>query len=324
MKPGHLLLLLLFGTSAPAAEPLKLVAEPLPPKTASPPEASTYAPLFDASADADCRRLFESDRAFDSFIGPISNPVLSKDPRALTEARLLFVSDWIPNEHPFHGGDFQAYGLQVRVALTDRLSFIADKDGYASIHPGNGPSRNGWLDIALGLKYAFVRDPDRQLLVTGGFQFEPQTGEEKVFQGHGDGLFTVFTSAGKGFCNGFHILANAGYQFPADSAENSSFFYSQLHLDRQLFGWVYPLVELNWFHYTAGGRRGLPAAIGEGDGLINIGTSDVAGNDLVTAAVGLKFVLGKHLDVGVAYETPLSNRKDLLDNRLLVEAIIRY
>src|SRR5262249_47655229 len=147
----------------------------------------------------------------------------SKDPRALTEARLLFVNDWIPSEHPFRGGDFQAYGLQVRVALTDRLSFIADKDGYASIHPHVGQSTNGWLDIALGFKYAIVRDPDRQLLITTGVQYEPQTGEEKVFQGHGDGLLTVFTSAGKGFCNGFHIITNAGYQFPVDRDDNSSF-----------------------------------------------------------------------------------------------------
>jgi len=324
MKPRYSLLVLLFCTLAPAAEPLKFAPEPMSAMSTAVPNPTTSGTLFDAVTTGDCRRPFESDREFDSFIGPISNPVLTKDPRALTEARLLFVNNWIPNEHPLQGGDFQAYGLQVRVALTDRLSFIADKDGYASIHPGVGPDRNGWLDIALGLKYALVRDVDRQLLVPAGVQFEPQTGEEKVFQGHGDGLFTVFTSAGKGFCNGFHVIANAGYQFPADSAENSSFFYSQLHLDRQLFGWIYPLVELNWFHYTAGGRRGLPAALGEGDSLINIGTSDVAGNDLVTAAVGLKFVLGKHLDVGVAYERPLSNRKDLLDNRVLVEAIIRY
>src|SRR5262245_41459199 len=232
MKPRCTLLLLLIGTLAPAAEPVTTILDPAPPQSAVPPDASAPNYFHEAMPGCEGRRLFESDRAFDSFIGPISNPVLSKDPRALTEARLLFVQDWIPSEHPFHGGDFQAYGLQVRVALTDRLSFIADKDGYASIHPGNGPDRNGWLDIALGLKYALIRDPERQLLVTTGFQFEPQTGEEKVFQGHGDGLFTVFTSAGKGFCNGFHVIANAGYQFPADSAENSSFFYSQLHLDR--------------------------------------------------------------------------------------------
>ncbi|MFO0945470.1 MAG: hypothetical protein U1D30_05920 [Planctomycetota bacterium] len=33
------------------------------------------------------RKLFQSDRAFENFIGPVSSPILSKDPRSLTELR---------------------------------------------------------------------------------------------------------------------------------------------------------------------------------------------------------------------------------------------
>ncbi len=278
----------------------------------------------DTTPACSSRKLFESDRAFSGFIGPISNPVLAKDPRALTEARALFVDDFIPGEHPFNGGDFQVYGLQLRLAVTDRLSIIADKDGLASIHPGTGGSQTGWLNMAFGLKYAFVRDEEKQLLVVGGFQFEPHMGEAKVFQGQGDGVFSVFGIAGKELCGGVHVIGNAGYQFPVRTQENSSFFYTQLHLDKQFLGWLYPLVEANWFHYTEGGKRGLPAALGEGDGLINLGTSGVAGNDLVTIAAGVKAIVNKHLDVGIAYETPISNRKDLIDNRILVEMIFRY
>jgi hypothetical protein len=270
------------------------------------------------------RGLFESDHAFDNFIGPISNPVLSKDPRSLTEARFLFVGDWIPGSGGLGGGDFQAYGLQVRLALTDRLTFIADKDGFASIHAHDLPSETGFLDIALGLKYALVRDVEDQFLVTAGFQYEPQTGESKVFQGQGTGVWTAFLSSGKEFAEFYHVLGNVGYQFPSDPNQNSSFFYAQLHLDRQVAGWLYPLVELNWYHYTESGDRGLPAAIGEGDGLLNLGTSGVAGTDLVTIAAGLKAHLGCHADAGIAYEIPLSNREDLLSSRLLVELILRY
>jgi hypothetical protein len=290
-------------------------------------QAGDSGPLYAANEDvADCsaRKLFESDRAFCSFIGPISNPVLAKDPRALTEARALFVGDWIPSDHPFGGGDFQVYGLQVRLAVTDRLSIIADKDGYATIHPGRGADRTGWLDIAIGLKYALIRDVENQFLLVGGFQYEPPTGESKVFQNQGDGLFTGFLTIGKGFCNGIHVIGNTGYQFPVDKSQNSSFIYNQVHLDKQMFGWIYPLVEANWFHYTEGGNHGFPPALGEGDGLINLGTSGVAGNDLVTIAVGVKAIVNKHLDVGVAYETPVSNRRDLLDNRILAEMIFRY
>ena len=43
-----------------------------------------------AVMDAETRGLLESDRAFPNFIGPISNPILTKDPRSLTELRPLF------------------------------------------------------------------------------------------------------------------------------------------------------------------------------------------------------------------------------------------
>jgi hypothetical protein len=304
-----------------------LAPEKAPEKIAAPAPAESSPEVQACFSDCcDGRRLFESDYAFENFVGPISNPILTKDPRALTEFRILNVDNWIPHEHPLGGGDFQAYGFEVRVALTDRLSFIADKDGFASIHPHRGLSRTGALDIAAGLKYAVIRDPERQLLVTAGFQYEPDTGEEKVFQGHGAGTMTLFTSIGKGFgdCYVNHVIFNGGYQFPFDRTDNSTFFYTQLHLDRQLMGWLYPLVELNWFHWTDGGNRGIPPAIGEGDGLLNIGTSGVAGNDLVTVAGGVKAKIGRHLDTGVAFEFPISNRQDLLDYRLLAELILRY
>ncbi len=315
-----------------APEPIPApAAAPAPAPLAVPADAHPAAGCSDGGGCADCfhpcnscRGPLESDRAFPNFIGPISNPVLAKDPRALTEARLLFVQNWIPDDHPLGGGDFQAYGLQVRVALTERLSFIADKDGYLVVNPGNGPKQDGWLNVALGLKYAFVRDVENQLLVVGGLQYEPQTGEADAFQSHGDGVFTVFTTVGKEFLDKHHFIANLGYQFPATDSQNSSFFYTSFHLDRQLTCRLFTLVELNWFHWTDGGNRGLPEALGEGDGLLNLGTSSVAGNDLVTIAIGLKAIVNKNLDVGVAYETPISNRKDLIDHRILAEAILRY
>src|SRR5262249_4261289 len=197
-------------------------------------------------------------------------------------------------------------------------------DGILSLHPHSARSQNGWLDIAVGFKYAFIRDVENQLLVVGGFMFEPPTGEAKVFQRPGSGIWTVFGTVGKEFGQCNHFIGNFGYQFPDNERQNSSFFSTSLHLDRPLFGWLYPLVELNWFHWTEGGDHGFPPALGEGDGLLNLGTSGVAGNNLVTSAVGLKAIVNKHLDVGTAYEFPLSNRKDLIDSRILVEMIFRY
>jgi len=321
---------LLLG-SLPAAEPPSSDGSPAPLPTpilgpAAVSQVCASTPDW-CSGDTCCgaRGCLESDHAFDGFIGPISNPVLTKDPRSLTEARLLFVNDVLPGGSPLTGGDFQAYGLQLRLALTDRLTLIADKDGYATINPSRAPATNGWLNLAAGLKYAVVRDVEDQFLVSVGLMFEPQTGESAVYQGQGTGLFTFFGTVGKEFGTCNHAILNLGYQVPVDESQNSSFYYTQLHLDRQMVGWIYPLVELNWFHWVASGDHGLPPALGEGDGLLNLGTSGVAGNDLVTCAVGLKAKLSPHADVGAAWEFPISNQNvGLLGNRLVAEFILRY
>lgn len=274
--------------------------------------------------DGGQRPAFLSDHCFDNFIGPVTNPVLSKDARSLTEARFLFVQNKIDPQHPFGSGDIQAYGLQLRLALTERLTLIADKDGYAAINPANSPQQTGWLDLAAGLKYAFIRDVENQFLLTGGFMYEMPSGSGDVFQDHGDGLFTFFASTGKEFSGMTHWLNTVGYQVPVDGDANSSFLYWSTHLDRQLWGWFYPLIEANWYHYVSSGNRGLPSALGEGDGLINLGTSGVTGNDLVTVAVGAKAKLTQNCELGGAWEFPVSPRHDLLNNRLTMELIFRY
>lgn len=306
---------------APANQPIVMPAMPSHDPTSSPYGAPAIGPSMIAGPNGGGRGLFESDREFPGFIGPISNPVLSKDPRSLTELRALFVNNWFPDSNPvLGGGDAQIYGMQARLALTERLTFIADKDGYGVINARN-LKRDGWLNIAAGLKYAFVRDVENQLLVTGGVMYEPRTGESDVFQNQGDGLVTAFGVIGKEFGDA-HVILNGGYQFALWDSQNSSFLYSQIHVDYRLFGWLYPLVECNFFAYNSGGVV-LPAGLGEGDGLINFGTNAQAGKTFVTVAVGLKAQVNCHLDVGVAWETPLGT-KDIMLQRLLVEMIFRY
>lgn len=275
-------------------------------------------------ADAEARGFLQSDRAFEGFIGPISNPILTKDPRSLTEIRPLFISNKIDPASPFGSGSFQVYALQLRLALTERLTFIADKDGYAVLNPKGAPSTGGWLNLAAGLKYTLIRDVDNQFLAAGTLMFEPQTGEGKVFQNQGTGVFSVIGTAAKEFGSSVHLLGNMGYQFPVDVSQNSSFYFLSAHLDKQMFGWLYPLIEMNWYHYLSSGNRGIPPAVGEGDGLINIGTSGVAGNDLVTTAIGAKARLSWNAELGAAWEFPISTRHDLINNRVLAELILRY
>ena len=275
-------------------------------------------------ADMPERGCLQSDYAFPNFIGPITNPFLSKDPRSLTELRLVIIDNNIPTDHPLHGGNFQIIGLQADVALTDRLTFIADKSGFAWFNPGTGPDTDGLMDVAAGLKYLIIRDVADQFLWSVGAQFEPRTGEARVYQSQGEGVFTGFTTAAKQLGNCWHLLGTAGYQFGLESNQSSSFYYASTHIDRQFFGWLYPLFEWNWYYYSESGNRGIPPAFGEGDGLLNLGTSGISGTNLITAAVGLKAAICPNFEVGAAWEFPLTSRKDLIENRLTAEVILRY
>lgn len=319
----------------PFQDPIYLLSQtsnpqPMPPGAAVAPGAAQYSVPGPADhghglgelCAAPARGLFQSDREFEGFVGPISNPVLSKDPRSNTYARFLFVNNNIPAGHPLGGGNIQVYGLQVNVAINERLSFIADKDGLARIAPRNTPSSTGWLNVAAGFKYTFLRDVETQTLAAIGFMYEIPSGEAKVQQNHGAGSFAPFLTVGKQFGECWHYLHTVGYYFPLHAPNGSSFLYNSLHIDRQI-GWFYPLAELNWFWYTSGGNR-LPTAFGEGDGLINFGTRGQAGAHLVTAAFGAKAILSRNFTLGAAFEVPLSNRRDVLNQRLLVELIARY
>lgn len=288
---------------------------------AAPSPAAAPEPQLCDTCTAAARGLFRGDRAFENFVGPISNPVLSKDPRSNTYARILFVNNNVPAQHPLHG-NIQVYGLQLNLALTERLSFIADKDGAARIAPRTGPSTTGFLNIAAGLKYTFLRDVENQRIAAAGFMYEVPNGEAKVQQNHGAGAFAVFLTGAQQVGEHWHVLNTAGYYFPLQNSQGSSFLYNTFHIDRKI-GWFVPLAELNWFWYTSGGNR-LPPAFGEGDGLLNLGTRGQAGGHLVTAAFGAKALLGPRATAGFAFEVPLSNRNDFINQRLLVELILRY
>ena len=77
-------------------------------------------PLSEAYCDA-CSSCydgrFRSDREFDTFIEPISNPVWSMDPRSITRARFIFLNQMIPGSSIIGKGDLQVYALQISVAL---------------------------------------------------------------------------------------------------------------------------------------------------------------------------------------------------------------
>lgn len=266
----------------------------------------------------------KSDRCFDGFIEPVSNPVFFEDPRSRTRLRFLFINQQIPNGSPIGGGDFQVYAAQATIALSDRLSIIAQKDGFITLQADGLPHGDGWGDLGTGLKYVLIRDPQQQFLLSAGFMFEWSNGSSEVFQGNGDGVWNFFLTTGKAFgeCDQNHFIGTFGWHAPQDpSAESESIFYS-LHLDRHVGKGFYGLLELNGIQYVNDGDR-LPLSV-EGGDLINLGSTDVSGNTFVSLAVGATQKINENLQVGGAWEFPITGRQDLMDNRVTATISLIY
>jgi hypothetical protein len=62
----------------------------------------------------------------------------------------------------------------------------------------------------------------------------------------------------------------------------------------------------------------------EGLDLFNLGSTSVSGNNIVTGAYGVKYKPSDRMELGAAYEIPYTERKDIIQNRLMIDLIIRY
>jgi hypothetical protein len=259
-----------------------------------------------------------TDAAFNDFISPMTNPVFFEDPRTLSELRFIFIQNKVPIAAL--GGDFQLMAVQVRAALNDRASIIVTKAGYFT--SSNPLVRDGWSDVNIGLKYNFLADVENQRLLTGGITYELPVGSTRTIQGNGDGTINLFATYGEQVGYHGHWLSSMGVILPADGDEESSWWYWSNHLDYHMGRGIYALGELNWYDWFNSGTGGIPGV--EGLDLFNFGSSAVVGNDIITGAFGFKYKPYDDMELGIAWEAPLSGRRDIIDNRLTVDAILRF
>ncbi|MFT7670899.1 MAG: hypothetical protein ACI8X5_003612 [Planctomycetota bacterium] len=59
----------------------------------------------------------------------------------------------------------------------------------------------------------------------------------------------------------------------------------------------------------------------EAGDLINLGSNNVAGNTVITGAVGSRYALSDNLFLGLTYEWPLTSRQDLIDSRITFDLL---
>ncbi len=263
-----------------------------------------------------------SDRCFDDFCAPVTNPVFFEDPRTVTQVRFLFINHELPRA--LGGNSVQVYAAQVRLALTQRLSLIATKDGL--VYTKSEVLNSGFADIAAGLKYNLYRDPTEGRILSVGAVIEAPTGSKKALQGNGGGEWNFFASAGTRILGSTkaHWISTGGLRQPNNEFSENRLMYWSNHFDYRL-NTVKPLfvfTEIHWWNYLSDGGA-FPLAVQGGD-LFNLGSPGITGDNLVTQAVGSRYVYNRNVSLGGAFEFPVSEKKGLMENRMTFDLILQY
>jgi len=272
---------------------------------------------------------------------PITNPTLFDLALPTTNLHPIYMYHQLPgtvSPGVPAGGDVQLYALQFEIALSERLSIVATKDGYVDMDMDSGSAlsdSSGFANLGAGLKYAFILDPESQTVVSGSATVELPTGNSDVLQGEGDGLVNLIVSGLK-LHDEWQFAGAVGLQVPFDSEQSTEGWLSA-HVSYEVSPYFIPLVELNWFHVidAGNGTGNYPTQVGgavpavvpfEGGDLFNIGALNAGSNrDLVTAAVGFRSRLTEQVDIGVAYEFPLTDDEDsLIDDRITVDMVWKF
>jgi hypothetical protein len=269
--------------------------------------------------------LIEEDTSswLDMAVTPVTNAVWFEDARITSELRPFMMYHFIDEGWITDGGDAQLYALQFRYAITDRLAFIAVKDGLIDFNPDQTlPDDFDIADIALGLKYQIYRNDEQQLLITPGLTFEIPVGAEDVFQGNGSGMFQPFVSFTKGF-DRFQIAGNGGFHIPIDYDEETAQAHYSLHAHYFVNKYFIPLVEMNGFTVLTDADR-LPGLKTEGADLFNFGSGDADGRTFISLGVGLRSKPFDEVELGFAWEKMVTGPANVFDHRFTADVIYRF
>ncbi len=258
------------------------------------------------------------------YVPPLANPLLNETPYITTEVRALFIYNDIPDSFLTTGGNILLGAAEVRVALTERLGFIASKDGYADLNfDAVLPDESGFVNISLGFKYAVHSDPAANSILTVGIEYEPPSGNIETagidLQGRGDGMLDLFVTGAKAW-DKLGLQGSAGANLAIDGDHDSSQVHYSLHADYEVVPGLFPLIELNGFTTIDNGSR--TAGDFEGIDLVNFGTTD--SGTVVLGSIGARWRLNDNIIFGAGYEMPLTGREDITDWRVNFDMVLSY
>lgn len=281
------------------------------------------------------RAMFQSDHDFDCFTSPVTNPFFFEDPRSLTEIRPLIIWQHTPSSNPvFAGGNNFEFAVRGSVAFTEHISLVISRLGFTNLNPrGNNPafdSATGFSEFLIGPKLTFIRSDATRTVAAFGITFDIPAGSSDVYQDTGSTAivpyFSIAQNFGQSDWGSFNFMNTTGYSFRTDSVRSES-FYSSFHLDYDWKGAhrFYPLIELNWRHYTRNGSRS-PINFERMD-LGNFGSTAVSGRDDLNLAFGGRVVINRYVTWGIAAEFNILNNSEgrhLDAFRLTTDLIFRY
>ena len=286
--------------------------------------------------------------------GPMGMPYLFEDPHITSGLNFVYVRHELPENGAFLGGTVNVAALQIRLALTDRIAFIATKDGVTIFRPDNPIVQDdtGFMDMTVGLKASLVDMPEHDFILSGALRYEIPLGNDEIFRGYGDGVMipsaTFRWGLGALGLENANVVAGLGGQVPIDGKANSQSMFWNFHIDygfevtNSAVKYVVPFLEVNGLHYTKGGDGTNPihlskaagggtltlataqAALAtgpfEGADVANLGSPNIAGHDLVTFGGGIRLPTKWGVSFGVMYEAAVSERDDIYDRRLTAMA----
>jgi hypothetical protein len=259
----------------------------------------------------------------DHTISPVASLICFEDPIIRNELRPAFIYHRMDDGFITGGGDAYLTGVQLRLALTDRLQFIVNKGGYAWINPNpnvKGKS-DGWANVVTGLKYVLVDSEQDQLILTPGISYELPFGDEAIYHGTGDGIINIFASAMKGFGD-FHLTGYAGYQQAVDTAASSSLLQFNLQADYWVHRYFIPFIAVSSWTVTQAGSA-FPLS-SEGYDLINFGSSGAKGTTQATVGIGFRSRIQENVDLGIAYQKAVASPEGLFDDRITFDISYRW
>lgn len=262
------------------------------------------------------------------YVPPLTNPIFNETPYITTEARAFYFYNKIPNDFVTDGGHINLVALQLRLAITERLAFIATKDGYVDAYFDEVlDDEDGFANIALGFKYAVISEPETESLLTLGLRYEIpiQDLDSKgiEFQGDGDGFLNPFITGTRTFGD-FGLQASLGANMALRPSEDTSILHYSLHADYEALPGLFPIFEVNGYTALNNGNRS-KGAISQLDGLdvLNFGSKDR--DTTVMLGGGLRYRFNDNIQIGAGAETPITEDDNTItEYRVYFDLVFNY